>query len=858
MYVHPNRTRSLCLLRDKVPAGHAIIEFIEPFKGEALIKESELILKDRGIVVGDVVKRLPSDPASGSVIKTSIQCTIEPIYTDSLYHGTDPWPHKPEENTMCLPAEELQYTEIEHGAFVFYRNWFGEVTNKFEEVTIRLENGSVVRVLNPYELQVPNYMKYARSDNKGSLASILNRARTRLEADGTSPPLQDLVEDFFPGQIVHTKKSNLRLGSWVIGSYSPQVPPRGVIVEARVVSIQVDWMTNNFNGGPLHQAMPDEILGIHELQEVKVFSGYGIEPAISGTLYGSRYASNAGVGDKVRFRDISGACTKYSGDSPIHRTHGVFRRIPRMITQGFDMNVFTVKDTKTTVVVQWQDGSVTEQDSKSLVPYMNVDENDVWIGELVSIKSAEVKESGVLRLTEVGVVQAVDARERLARVRWYQAPKVMFLPDEPSTLLPETYLGELSSRETSVSLYEVNAYPPLARRRGDMVLIKPNELHKVSILHQDPAQSIAQSTTKNMAHLSCDVEVPSMPGAYDEDTHPMQDDRDQTLDQPEDSSTNTIPSKASVQDLRWLGEIVDLGLDGLLTIRLGAVEPIEDVKVPVDQVVLVVGGDDEDFSSEDEDEDEDEDEYDDSSEYGSQYDPDESPGLILMNRGRNSNHVIEETVVYEGGERLDSAPEDAWMTSDEEPLGDDSKADDGQGDEDHEMPDVQKDDRITRINEESPERTELPHTSAFNDAMIAHSRSSSESRLKLESYNEYNFSRFPDMPQQFEILDETPPTDHHFLSKTSSGLSASLLRRISKEHGIIKDSLPAGIWARTWAERLDLVRVLIIGPQGTPYKLAPFVFDFYFPPSFPSVPPEAHFHSWTSGARINPNLYEDG
>jgi hypothetical protein len=67
-----------------------------------------------------------------------------------------------------------------------------------------------------------------------------------------------------------------------------------------------------------------------------------------------------------------------------------------------------------------------------------------------------------------------------------------------------------------------------------------------------------------------------------------------------------------------------------------------------------------------------------------------------------------------------------------------------------------------------------------------------------------------------------------------------------------------GILVRTYESRLDLMRVLILGPKNTPYENAPFLFDFSLAGGFPSEPPEAFFHSWTpggSGGRVNPNLY---
>lgn len=55
---------------------------------------------------------------------------------------------------------------------------------------------------------------------------------------------------------------------------------------------------------------------------------------------------------------------------------------------------------------------------------------------------------------------------------------------------------------------------------------------------------------------------------------------------------------------------------------------------------------------------------------------------------------------------------------------------------------------------------------------------------------------------------------------------------------------------------MDLIRILIIGPPGTPYHGAPHLIDVWVNPAkYPFEPPAAHFHSWTRGmGRCNPNL----
>ena len=110
----------------------------------------------------------------------------------------------------------------------------------------------------------------------------------------------------------------------------------------------------------------------------------------------------------------------------------------------------------------------------------------------------------------------------------------------------------------------------------------------------------------------------------------------------------------------------------------------------------------------------------------------------------------------------------------------------------------------------------------------------------------------------FEVLD-TDPVDHYYHEERPPTESAGNLKRIQKEYGILRNSLPPGILVRTFENRLDLIRVLIVGPPGTPYEYAPMVFDVHLPHNFGRRPPNVYFHSWTNGiGRVNPNLYEDG
>ena len=807
----------------QAPRGHVIIRFVDPYSGSTLIRERDLILRDRAILAGDLVKRHATDAESGSVIKTVVSCTLRPNYTDLPYHGGEPWPHKPEENQLTVPAEELEFFDFQVGDHILYDDWAGEVIDVLEEVTVRLGNGSVVRVQESEYLE-PLFHPTTSGRHVPLVNLLESSQRIPLQPDDRGPPGM-----FYPGQKVQTKKANLRLGSWLIGSYSASEPPIGVVVEVRATQLRVDWIAPNLaRTSPAVLPRPDELLEAVDFPSVRLYNKNAPSsnsPAAS-SQFGSRPGQDLGVGDYVRFRDVAGAAAKYSAESP-NRAAGIFRRIPRLITQGFDMNSFRITHTETTNWIQWQDGSITKEDSKSLTPYLNVDDHEVWIGEMCSLKSAERADSGVIDVNEIGVVQYVNARERVARIRWFDKPEFAIFEERKGVALPGSMLGPLSGRETEVSFYEIAAYPALTKRRGDLVVIFPN------------SNMLALHNANALTDVSRDGNLPDLP------------------DVPPDNFRSEDPENInSLTEPRWIGEIIDLGIDGLLTVRLGAIDQVEDIRVSVEQVVTIAG-DDEGFYSDGGSNEEDEEDEDSAAER------------------TDEEHAIEEIITYEGGLRLDDGndDEDVWMTDEDD---EDNHFEDANEFKDEDMDEdeyfesdygdgdafEQRQDPGDSMQSHSPKGK-----TANSDARVPDSTTASEgksddvygnNRAKSESHQEYNFSSFGGMPEQFMILDEDVPQDHHYSDKIAI-LSAPMLRRIRKEHAILSNSLPPGIWVRTWYSRMDLLRVLIIGPRGTPYELAPFVIDFHFKENFPQTPPQAYFHSWTHGVgRINPNLYEDG
>jgi len=187
---------------------------------------------------------------------------------------------------------------------------------------------------------------------------------------------------------------------------------------------------------------------------------------------------------RVTFRDLAGAALKYRGGP-----HGTFNRIPKESTSGFDVNEFHVIDSRQEVQIQWQDQRLTRERSTTLIPF-TLPEAELCPGDIVTMKhgtkQAEVGSSdqtavefnemlyfqGNFRLlpSKIGVIQSVDSKERLARLRLFEDPKVELL-EQGNVLKAGSRLGKISDVVEEVSLYEIMSHPALLRRRGDLVIL---------------------------------------------------------------------------------------------------------------------------------------------------------------------------------------------------------------------------------------------------------------------------------------------------------------------------------------------------------------------------------------------------
>lgn len=109
----------------------------------------------------------------------------------------------------------------------------------------------------------------------------------------------------------------------------------------------------------------------------------------------------------------------------------------------------------------------------------------------------------------------------------------------------------------------------------------------------------------------------------------------------------------------------------------------------------------------------------------------------------------------------------------------------------------------------------------------------------------------------FQVLENVPSTHKYHLTVFHPTNAHSFFKAVQREHKLLRNSLPSGVWVRSFEDRLDLLSVLIEGPKNTPYEDGLFAFDIQLGHDYPITPPSCHYISYCSD-RLNPNLYEDG
>lgn len=832
----------------KPPKGYVLVTFCEPSQGSSLIHEDDLELIDRTLPIGQVVKRHPKDTLSGTVISSSTRCTLEPIAFRTIDpstgdHGPVHFTEKrakrpidPAEDIPSLLVHDVPVTDIKHheefseGDFIVYRQKLGIIRQITREIVLVLGNHTVV---------APEANEFDMSVSVGS------RPILSFPGDPEVPKPYPLNQEevvwsqeadtLYPGQFVLSDDRSVRMGDWIYGSYSDSVPPEGYVIAAKPMDVTVDWLCPNvFAVGMPYVSEGRETVRASTLFGKAAKCDFGALPRDG--LNGQRIRSDSwlGIGDRARFRDPTEAAAKYPG----------FQSIPAQDCCGYDLNVFRIVSSKTEVRVQWQDLSITTEEATVLRTFTS-SEDEVWPGDLVTLREGAksvpnpgrdrpeplaahfqgFQDDNIIVPKKVGVVQKVNSAERIATVCWYKNPKVQLLHNG-NILRPSSTLGELSDMTTDVSLYELSTHPGLSKARGDLVLIAPEKVHK-SILSEgssNPSSTAAGPCTLSYLfpisffQVSVYLEYLKMVLVHADWFRDAVEIDSAPLPSRHDVHRDEYSVKAPVD---YLGRIIAIDMDGTITVRLATADNCHDIRVPLEKILMVIDDD------------------------GTP----EEPAIPSFNVGFDINDPddlpITTTVEYEGGERLDDdSGDDMWTTDDDDDYEDSNEGNDEEDNDDHD-------------NNNNIVISELRLDPTTDETNISDETSTGvceDGELAILTM-QLPVSR----PPSFAVLDGSPPPDHAFLSRPATDVPVAQIKRIRKEYQILESSLPPGIIVRTWESRLDLLRVLIIGPQGTPYEYAPHVIDIHFGHNFPNTPPDSFFHSWTNGmGRINPNLYEDG
>ncbi|KAF8326693.1 uncharacterized protein EI90DRAFT_3146524 [Cantharellus anzutake] len=118
-----------------------------------------------------------------------------------------------------------------------------------------------------------------------------------------------------------------------------------------------------------------------------------------------------------------------------------------------------------------------------------------------------------------------------------------------------------------------------------------------------------------------------------------------------------------------------------------------------------------------------------------------------------------------------------------------------------------------------------------------------------------------DKPAPAFVDDPIPNYLHSYNGEIRMLANADIPKRslaIAKELAVLTTNLPvawdSSVFLRVDEARVDIIKALIIGPEGTP-----FLFDIFLGPSYNQQPPNVKYITTNGGRfRFNPNLYADG
>lgn len=270
-----------------------------------------------------------------------------------------------------IPATEVvNAIRINAGDHVIHGNWVGYVEEVFEEALVETDGSQdLVRVCD-----IGHSLSVGAVPNDVSCFSILCRCLCLRVPATQLASRNSLWMSVFNWEQEHSKR----------------------IVDVRQILVCVNWLAINQKLTPAEQ---------EGLKRPKRFWTDLDKLTNLGVLGDRAHLS----GDKVVFRDPSTMIEKYGLEVT---KHGV---------EGLEVSVMNVVATHTKLDLLWQDSATSTEAAKDLVPYVNLDEHDVWGGDHVLWKGEGGQQRGA-------VVQSMDPVERTAVIKYYDSDEVETIP----------------------------------------------------------------------------------------------------------------------------------------------------------------------------------------------------------------------------------------------------------------------------------------------------------------------------------------------------------------------------------------------------------------------------------------------
>lgn len=710
---------------------------------ESIGKIDDFLSFERGFSYGDIVCSV-TDPSGqlGKVVNINLFVDLESVHGKSIK----------EVNSMKL----LKIRSISVGDYVVHGAWLGKVDKVVDCVSVVFDDGTKCEI-------------------------------TAVDQEKIVPVSSNLLEDsqycYYPGQRVRVKLSHVPKSARLCGNWRSN-EDEGTVCSVEAGVVYVDWVASAQLGGEASLPPPS-------LQDSKNL-----------TLLSCFSHASWQLGDWCIFPVAS--CKDHMEQiirSSAHGLIGDHKTLERgfqksYITSSLD-EIFTIVKTKTKIDVVWQDGSCTlAVDSQKLVPIGAVNAHEFWPEQFVL-------EKDISATRRWGIVQAVDAKERTAKVQW------KFRGESEVN-------GSNDQKVETVSVYELLEHPDFSFCYGDVVF-KVFQNHLVDQADEDHEKTDTTATIVTAVnHKNCGQ------------------DQNECLDTRYLSCIGVVLGfKDGAVEVKWAtgfetkvapNEICRIDKnEGVGTISMNDEENVEELNhrmIEHDAGSSIQQG--KELMN-----------FNDPAENCNKY-PLESSSFFLPRAAIGFFTSIVETLFGSNVSTSSSS-----LTS----VGDNS--------EDQNESEI--------LLKEEIETSEISEPDTCGPQMFRNTYLKQEGEQEEDQDSTfYKGAKNPDHFRQFDMV--TNPSDHHYLG-ASKGLAQSQvkrdwLRRIQQEWSILERNLPETIYVRVYEERMDLLRAVLVGAPGTPYHDGLFFFDILLPPEYPHEPPLVHYNS--GGLRVNPNLYESG